>query len=92
MEATQVILKPLITEKGTMEAESHNRYAFEVHPRANKHQIRDAVQRIYKVRVTGVATQVRRGKSRRTRFGYTTPKMWKKAVVQLHEEDKIDLF
>lgn len=92
MEPTQVILKPLITEKGTMEAELHNRYSFQVRPTANKKQIRHAVQEIYKVRVIGVATQVRRSKSKRTRFGFTTPKIWKRAVVQLHEEDKIDLF
>ena len=92
MEPTQVILKPLVTEKGTWEAEARHRYAFRVHPEANKVQIRDAVQRIYSVRVLNVATQTRPGKARRTKYGYTHTGKWKRAVVQLHEEDKIELF
>ena len=92
MEPTQVILKPLVTEKGTWEAEARNRYAFHVHPEANKLQIRNAVQKIYNVRVVSVATQTRRGKTRRTRHGYSQPGKWKRAIVQLHGEDKIELF
>ncbi len=92
MESTQIILKPLITEKSTWEAGARNRYSFEVHPKANKHQIRDAVQDIYKVRVTSVATQKRPGKYRRTRFGQAKTKDWKRAIVQLHDDDRIDLF
>jgi len=92
MEPTQVILNPLVTEKGTWEAEARHRYAFRVHPQADKAQIRDAVQRIYGVRVLGVATQTRPGKSRRTKYGETHTGKWKRAIVQLHEEDKIELF
>jgi large subunit ribosomal protein L23 len=92
MTPTQIILKPLVTEKSTWESEARNRYAFRVHPEANKHQIRDAVQTIYGVRVVGVSTQVRHGKHRRTRYGYTDPRSWKRATVQLHPDDRIELF
>ena len=92
MTPTQIILRPLITEKSTWEGESRNRYSFKVHPRANKTQIKDAVAAIYKVRVTDVATQVRHGKTRRTRHGFAQAGDWKRATVQLHPEDKIDLF
>ena len=92
MEPTQIIIKPLVTEKGTWEAQTHNRYPFQVHGEANKTQIRHAVEKIYKVRVVSVATQTRRGRTKRTRYGMTKPGEWKRAVVGLHEEDKIDLF
>lgn len=91
MEPTQIIIKPLVTEKSTMEAEACNRYTFEVHSRANKMQIRDAIQKIYNVRVTNVATQKRPGKYRRTRFGMSKTRTWKRALVQLHTDDKLDL-
>lgn len=92
MEPTQIIIKPLVTEKTTWEAEARNRVSFEVHPTANKTQIKDAVQQIYGVRVTRVATQNKNGKYRRTRFGQSKTKDWKRATVLLHEDDRIDLF
>ena len=92
MEPTQIVKKPLITEKSTWEADARNRYAFEIHSKANKIQVRDAVQKLYNVRVTDVATQKRRGKHRRTRWGMIKTGDWKRAVVQLHEDDRIDLF
>lgn len=92
MEPTQIILKPVITEKSHWENERHNRLTFHVNPRANKHQIKDAVEKLYSVKVTGVATQSRHGKTRRTRFGYVKNGDWKRAVVQLHEDSRIELF
>ncbi|MDH3582796.1 MAG: 50S ribosomal protein L23 [Phycisphaerae bacterium] len=92
MEPTQIIVKPLVTEKSNWESEARNRYSFEVHRAANKHQIRDAIQTIYKVRVTSVATAKRLGKYRKTRFGPCRTKNWKRAVVQLHPDDRIELF
>lgn len=92
MDPTQIVIKPLVTEKTTWEAESRNRVSFEVHPTANKTQIKDAVQKIYGVRVTRVSTQNKNGKYRRTRFGQAKTKDWKRATVQLHEDDRIDLF
>lgn len=92
MDPTQIVIKPVITEKSTWEAEARNRVSFEVHATANKTQIKDAVQKIYNVRVTGVATQNKNGKYRRTRFGLSKTKDWKRATVQLHPDDRIDLF
>lgn len=89
---TQIILRPLITEKSTWEASARNRFAFEVHADADKEQIKDAIQKIYKVRVTSVATQNRKGKYRRTRWGTFRSSRPKKAIVQLHPEDTITLF
>jgi large subunit ribosomal protein L23 len=92
MEPTDVVKKPLITEKGTWESELHNRYPFHVDMNAQKPDIRQAIERIYNVRVRKVATQIRKGKYFRTRFGQAKKPNWKKAVVQLHEEDRIDVF
>jgi len=91
-EATQIIKRPLITEKATWEGSARNRYAFEVDIKADKTQIKTAIAAIYKVRVEKVSTQVRKGKSFRTRYGESNTGNWKKAVVQLHPDDKIDLF
>ena len=92
MDPYQVVIKPLITEKGTAQNEV-NQYAFHVHHGANKQQIREAVQKIYEVRVDKVRTLKRLGKARRTNrgiLGRTTG--LKKAVVTLHPDDHIDLF
>lgn len=88
---TQIIKRPLITEKSTWEAQARNRYAFEVDIRANKKQIAEAVAKIYNVRVVKVATMIRKGEYRQTRWGEQKKPDWKKAVVQLHPEDKIEL-
>ena len=91
MIATDIIKRPLITEKGTWEAATHNRYSFQVDPSATKDQIKKAVAALYNVRVQKVATQVRKGEYKRTRYGEVKGSDWKKAVVQLHPEDKIEL-
>lgn len=92
MHATQIIKRPLITEKCTWESEARNRYSFQVDMRARKEDIRKAIQDLYNVRVEKVATQIRKGKYTRTRFGTGKTSSWKKATVQLHEDDRIDLF
>jgi large subunit ribosomal protein L23 len=89
---TDIVKKPLITEKGTWENEARNRYHFKVDVHARKPQIKRAIERLYSVRVKKVATQIRKGKVFRTRFGMAQKSTWKKAVVQLHEEDRIDVF
>jgi large subunit ribosomal protein L23 len=89
---TQIILRPVVTEKSTWEAESRKRYAFEVHARATKPQIRQAIEKLYNVRVERVSTQNRTGKYKRTRWGTFRTTRPKKAVVQLHPEDTINLF
>ncbi len=92
MEPTQVIIRPLVTEKGTWEAQARNRYAFQVHNEADKIQIRNAVQKIYNVRVLRVSTQTRHGRTRRMKYGVVPPKSWKRAIVQLHTDDRIEFF
>ena len=91
MDPYQVVIKPLITEKGTAQ-NAENQYAFHVHNRANKQQIREAVQKIYEVRVLKVRTMKRQGKAKRYRYTMGRTAAMKKAVVTLHPEDHIDLF
>jgi large subunit ribosomal protein L23 len=94
LEPHQVILRPLVTEKGTHQSTSeyHNAYSFEVNLWANKTQIKHAVQELFNVRVLGVRTQLRLGKRRRYRWKFGKLSNWKKAVVKLHAEDKIEFF
>ena len=92
LEPHQVILRPLVTEKGTHRSSRDNQYAFEVNMLANKHTVRDAIEALFDVRVVKVRTQNRRGKPRRFRFRSGVTKSWKKAVVTLSEEDRIDFF
>lgn len=103
MDIYHVIKKPLVTEKGTYQSrQAHEQtrtrpgrggsYSFEVHPEANKAEIRSAVEKIYNVKVAKVRTSLYRGKQRRYRGRYGTTASWKKAVVVLKPEFHIDLF
>ena len=85
-----IIRRPLITEKLENMREDHNAYAFEVDRRANKIQIRDAVQKLFQVEVTNVRTQVVRGKPKRVGFRFGRRPTWKKAIVTLKEGHEID--
>ena len=89
-----VILRPLVTEKSTALAMA-NKYIFEVDVRANKPQIKSAVEKAFNVSVTGVNVMTMKGKPRSGRRfgrGVTYGRDWKKAVVTLAAEDKIELF
>jgi large subunit ribosomal protein L23 len=86
-----VLLKPVISEKSYRLADD-GKYTFIVAPDANKTQIRQAVEAVFTVRVTGVNTSNRLGKRRRTRFGWGKQPDTKRAIVSLAEGDKIDLF
>lgn len=92
MEATQVIIKPLITEKSTFQSSEQNRYGFHVDRRATKPEIKDAVEQLYKVRVLNVSTNIRKGQLRRNRFGFWRSKDMKRAIVKIHPDDRIELF
>ena len=92
MDSNAVIIKPLITEKSTHQQTTRNAYAFQVNPEANKHQIKDAIERQYQVKVTDVRTMNRKGKPRRSKFKMTTTSDWKRAVVVLDENSRIELF
>ncbi len=94
LEPHQIVIQPLITEKGTHQSshEHHNAYTFRVNLWATKIEIRDAVEQLFDVRVEKVRTQMRKGKKRRYRFRYGRLSHWKKAIVKLHPEDRIEFF
>lgn len=88
----QVLLRPLVTEKGVHRATRNNQYAFEIHRDATKLDVRNAVEALFNVEVAKVCTQNRKGKSRRYRFRLGRTNDWKKAIVHLRGEGKIDFF
>lgn len=103
MDIYHIIKRPLVTEKGTHQAtRSHaatrtmpgrsGAYTFEVHPEASKAEIRQAIEKIYNVKVLAVRTANRRGKARRVRASIGKTSDWKKAVVVLGADYHIDLF
>lgn len=103
MDIYHVIRRPLVTEKGTHQSKQSfaatrtrpgrgGAYSFEVHPGANKIEIRNAIEKIYNVKVANVRTSVHAGKRRRHRFKTGVTRQWKKAVVVLQPDCHIDLF
>jgi large subunit ribosomal protein L23 len=103
MDIYHIVKRPLVTEKGTHQAaQQHDAtrwhparggsYAFEVHADASKPQIREAIEKIYNVKVLSVRTSNRRGKQRRVRYKMGRTADWKKAVIVLDANSHIDLF
>ena len=97
MDIYHTIIRPLVTEKSSEQASSGDEkrggaYAFEVHPKAKKAEIRDAVEKIYGVKVVSVRTQNKHGKLRRYRYHYANVGAMKKAVVVFDPNSHIDLF
>ena len=86
----QVILRPLVTEKGTHQSTRYNAYTFMVNPIATKAQISAAVKELFNVRVEKVNTMIHKGKVTRFRNAEGRQPNWKKALVTLNIEDKID--
>jgi large subunit ribosomal protein L23 len=86
-----ILLRPVVSEKsyGLLD---EGKYTFVVAPDANKTQIKQAVEEVFRVKVTGVNTLNRQGKRRRTRFGYGKRADTKRAIVTLAEGDRIDIF
>ncbi|MBU0637498.1 MAG: 50S ribosomal protein L23 [Planctomycetes bacterium] len=97
MDIYHTIIRPLVTEKSSFQAgqsgkERGGAYSFEVHPEANKAQVRDAVEKIYGVKVLKVRTSSRPGKLRRFRYKTGRTSQTKKAVVVVDPDSHIDLF
>jgi large subunit ribosomal protein L23 len=92
MDSANIVIRPLITEKGTRLQISQNTYAFEVQLDANKCQIKHAIEKLYNVKVDDVRTIVRKGKPRRSRYRLTHTSKFKRAIVCLHEDSKIEMF
>lgn len=92
LEPHQIVIRPLVTEKGIHRANRYNQYAFEINRAANKLDVRRAIEELFNVKVAHVATQNRKGKERRTKFRLGRTQDWKKAIVTLGEDQKINLF
>lgn len=86
-----IIIEPVISEKsyGLMD---ENKYTFIVRPDANKTQIKIAIEKIFEVKVTNVNTINRKGKRKRTRFGFGKRPDTKRAIVSLADGQRIDIF
>jgi large subunit ribosomal protein L23 len=91
MDTRTVIVRPVVSEK-SYALLAANKYTFRVHPSAHKTQIRQAVEEIFDVRVRDVRTAWVKPKPKRRGWTRGTTRRWKKAVVQLHPEDSIELF
>ena len=83
LEPHQVILRPLVTEKGTHQSTHRNAFPFEVNPWATKDEIKAAAEELFGVHVKKVNTANRLGKSRRFRFRMGKLPNWKKAIITL---------
>lgn len=92
MHPIHVIKRPILTEKSTFAMNERKQYSFLVDRSATKDEIKKAVEAMYKVRVVGINTQMRKGKHRRLRYGLVTEATTKKATVRLHADDTIELF
>ena len=92
LEPHQVIVKPMLTEKGMFQSETFNQYTFQVNPLATKTDVKNAIEKLFEVSVDKIAIQNRKGKPRRYRFKFGRTKSVKKAIVKLKGDDKIDFF
>jgi large subunit ribosomal protein L23 len=88
MNANQIIRRPLVTEKSTMLREDTNIIAFEVDPKANKIQVKSAVEELFKVKVAEVRLFNVRGKMKRMGRWAGKRRDWRKAYVRLKEGEK----
>ncbi len=91
MHLYEVLRRPLITEKNT-DLQTLNKYAFEIAEGASKPQVKQAIEKAFKVRVTGVNTVTVPGKTRRVGRRQVQTRSWKKAIVTLQMGDKIEFF
>ena len=92
LEPYQVVLRPMITEKATQISEDLNAYTFEVNALATKTEIKEAVETLFSVKVVDVRTQNHKGKLRRHRLKTGRTRSWKKAIVSLDAEHRIDFY
>ncbi len=91
MKLHEIIKRPLITEKASLQKELFDKYAFEVALEANKNEIRRAIESVFKVHVTDVKTIRFRGKFRRVGRNMGQRSNWKKAIVTLKKGEKIEV-
>ena len=91
MDASQVIIRPVVSEKSFVLADA-GKYTFRVHDHAHKTQIRQAVEQMFDVKVVGVRTASVKSKPKRRGQTAGRTRQWKKAMVQLREGDSIPIF
>ena len=91
MNARTVIIRPIVSEK-SYALLAANKYTFRIHADAHKTQVRQAVEEIFGVRVRDVRTMSVKSKPKRRGYTSGRTREWKKAIVQLHPEDRIELF
>ena len=92
MDARQIIVRPIVTEKSTVIKDISNQYSFRVIPRASKRQITAAIEELFDVHVTKIRTMKMQGKMKRLGRNVGRKASWKKAIVTLAEGDTIDFF
>ena len=92
MKEYDIIKRPIITEKSSILREKFNQVVFEVDLKANKREIKEAVEKLFNVKVKKVRTMIVRGKRRRLGFYEGKRPNWKKAIVTLAPGSKIDFF
>lgn len=92
LDSHQVIIRPMVTEKGIFQSNEMNQYTFEVNPLATKTDIKNAIEELFEVKVASVGIQNRKGKPRRYKFKYGRTKGYKKAIVRLKGDHRIDFF
>ena len=88
----QTIVRPILTEKSSQAYQDRGEYTFEVHPEANKIAIKQAIEQLFGVKVTGVWTAQQRGKAKRMGKNVGRRNHWKKAIVKLRDGDTIESF
>jgi large subunit ribosomal protein L23 len=91
MDAGQVIIRPVVSEKSYALA-TVGKYTFRVHPDAHKTQIKQAIEQLFDVRVVNVATSSVPSKPKRRGYTAGRTRAWKKAVIQLQQGDTIPIF
>ncbi len=91
MDVSQVLIRPVVSEKSFVLAEA-GKYTFRVHDKAHKTQIRQAVEQLFDVKVTGVRTVSVKSKPKRRGVHSGRTRSWKKAIVQVREGDTIPIF
>lgn len=92
MHMEQVLIKPLLTEKSSVETEKTNRYVFQVLLKSNKYQIKQAVESLFDVKVVNVKTAIQPGKIKRHGRNLSKTPSTKKAYIKIQEGQKLDLF
>ena len=92
MHIEEVLIKPLLTEKSSIVTENTNRYVFKVQKKASKFQIKDAVERMFDVKVVNVRTSTTAGKVKRAGKALKKSASWKKAYVKVADGQKLELF